>query len=108
MELNNHFTQKSKMFIVKKHESEDGTILLAIIDEELEGKKITEGNKVLELNCEFYKGDKVNEEELNDFLKKATHINIVGNNITKLLGKSLIDSEKKIGGIRYAQAVILS
>ncbi|MBC8500434.1 MAG: DUF424 family protein [DPANN group archaeon] len=93
-------------FIVKKHKAESSKIILAIIDEELAGKKITEGNKVLDLNSSFYKGEKKRKEEVLDLIKEAGCLNVVGNKIVDLLKKEkLIDKTLKIGGVPYAQAV---
>ena len=95
------------VFIVKKHESKS-SIILSIIDEELEGKTITEGEKVLDLASDFYKGEKKNEEEVLNSLNKASHLNIAGKNIVTLMKKEeLIDNFLEIGGVPYAQAILV-
>lgn len=95
-------------YIVKQHGSGSNNIVLAIIDEELFGKKIEEGNKILDLNVNFYKGEKKSEEETLAIINHANHLNIVGNKIVAFLkSKKLIDVNLKINGVSYAQVAIV-
>ena len=97
------------MFTVKTHDSPNG-IVIAICDSDLIGKKIEEGNKQLDLTGSFYKGEEKTKEEIVRILKRAYVVNVVGDKSTKLLiDVGLVDPEhvKKIGGVSYAQAVIV-
>lgn len=94
-------------FIVKEHESKEG-YLVAIIDLDLAGQEIVEGNKILDLKSNFYKGEEKTEEEVLEIINKATHINAVGNKIIQLLtDKRIIESAMSIGGVAYAQGIVV-
>ena len=96
------------MFIVKKHEPEPKKVMLAIIDNELKGKKLTEGNKILNLKAKFYDGEEKSEEETLKLIGRAENLNVVGQNIINLLKKhKLIDKAKEIDGCPYTQLILL-
>lgn len=72
--------------IVKKH-NHDGRLVLAICDEELLNKKISEGDLCLDLSASFFKGEKVEESLVLALIKKAYIVNAVGNKSILLLKK---------------------
>lgn len=86
----------------------DGKLILAVIDKELKGKEIEEGNKVLDLKSDFYNGEEKSGEEVLKLAEFATQINAVGTNIVNMLKeKELIEKSLTIGGIPYAQTIIV-
>ncbi|MFH1771087.1 MAG: DUF424 family protein [archaeon] len=96
------------MYIVKKHKADPTNTLLAIVDEELFGKKIEEENKILDLTSSFYKGEIKSEEEVLKMIKQVKHLNVVGEKIVSLLKKEgLVDNVSEIDGVPYAQSTIL-
>ena len=90
--------------IVKKHMLDDNSLMLAICDKNLIGKKIKEGKINLDLNSEFYKGEPLNKKELEKIVKKARIINAVGEkSVAFLQEKKLIKKISFIKKIPYAQ-----
>lgn len=90
---------------VKTHESQ-ARIVVAICDEDLIGKKFTEGEKQLEVSERFYKGEKKPEEQVVNILQEATNLNIVGKKTIEIALKSKIiekDAIVKIKNIPHAQ-----
>jgi len=73
--------------LVKKHVNQ-GRLFLAICDSELIGKKFAEGNKQIDLNSDFYKGEKINEKDLLELLESVYMINAVGIKSTGFLIKN--------------------
>jgi len=53
-------------------------VLVAACDKELLGKKLKHGNTVVEIRRDFYEGEDVSEEELQNALQKATTANLFG------------------------------
>ena len=101
-------TQKHKMFIVKRHQTEPTNTIISIIDKNLFGGKIVEGNKILDLTSEFYKGEVKTKEEVLKIILKANHINVVGKEIIKLLKeRELVDQVLTIDGCPYAQILLV-
>jgi hypothetical protein len=76
--------------------------LVAVCDENLLGKQLTEHVKISE---HFYKEKLVGKEEVLKELEKATLANIFGNEIVKItLEEGVVDEEnvKEIAGIKHA------
>ncbi len=91
--------------IVKEHIS-GNKLILAVCDDKCLGKVYTEGKKQLDLSGDFYKGNKLEKENLKKLSKKANMINIVGEDSVQFFVEiQLIDKKKiqKIKGIPYAQ-----
>ena len=91
----------------KKHITKD-KIIIAICDEELLGKKFSEGDYTLNISKRFYDGEKKSEEELKDILKNFENINLVGKKIIKFatdMGILNKGSILKIDGIPHAQII---
>ncbi|MGM5482499.1 MAG: DUF424 family protein [Nanobdellota archaeon] len=63
--------------IVKKHNN-SGKLVLAVSDSSLFGMKISEGEKQLDLSCEFYNGEETSKEEIISLMKESHIINLVG------------------------------
>ncbi|MAG38829.1 hypothetical protein CMO90_01965 [Candidatus Woesearchaeota archaeon] len=96
------------MLIVKEHIFEQTKTILAIVDEELLGKKIVEGNKILDLKSQFYKGKKMNELAILDKIRFSAQINAVGKKTISLLRKNkFIETTKTIGSVPYAQIILI-
>lgn len=90
---------------LKIHKSGDRHVV-AVCDEDLIGKKFTQGKLVLEVSERFYKGIKLSEEETYKLMKDAINLNIIGKKAINLaLKNDLIDKENiiKIKNIPHAQ-----
>lgn len=89
----------------------DRGFLIAGCDEELLGKKFTEGKKQIDLTSNFYEGEKYSDKDYNkvlNLMKNAYIINIVGRRIVDLaLKNKIIDSNRVlfISGVPTAQSV---
>jgi hypothetical protein len=87
--------------------------IVAICDNELVGKKLEEGQRVIDIRESFYKGEEKNEEEILNILEEYSGddatFNIVGENSVKIALKSgLIQPEGvvKIQGIPVALVLL--
>ncbi|MBT3416500.1 DUF424 family protein [Candidatus Woesearchaeota archaeon] len=90
---------------VKFHKSNDRYIV-AISDDDLIGKEISEGDLNLNITERFYKGDIKSNEEIIKIMKDSLNLNIVGKNSIKLAITAGIleeDSIIKIDGVPHAQ-----
>lgn len=97
----------SLLLYAKAYETPQGTIVYAC-DRELLGKRISEGDLVLDVNEEMYRGDLVTPNELVDILMRASSFLVVGKKAVKIvLENSLVHpaSVLKIGGVPYAMFV---
>ena len=97
------------MMYFKKHLTRD-RIILAVCDEDIIGKKFSEGNLTLNISERFYKGEKKSKEELEKLLKNSENVNLVGKKTIKFaikLGILNKDSLITIRGIPHAQIVKL-
>lgn len=96
-----------KRVYLKKYES-GGEVLVAVCDENLLGRRFTEGRLVLDVKKEFYGGVLVTIDEAIRELKKATIANIVGENIVReALKEGLIHEEAIlwVSNVPHAQIV---
>ena len=90
---------------VKIHKSVDRHIV-AICDEDLIGKEISEGDLNLNITERFYKGDKLSKEKIIEIMKNSINLNIVGKNSIKLaLDNNIIEKDSiiEIDKIPHAQ-----
>jgi len=81
--------------------------LVAVCDSDLLGKKFEENELQLDLTGEFYKGEKVSEEELKAALKGAYTVNFIGKEAVELgIKNGLIKKENiaTVSGVPHAQA----
>ena len=94
------------MFYLKIHKNRFGREVLAVCDEDILGKTFEDGEICFEVKKDFYNGDKVTEEEAENFLIVSQNFNLIGKKIIALaLRIKLIDKENiiKIKGVPYAQ-----
>ncbi|ABM80928.1 DUF424 domain-containing protein [Hyperthermus butylicus] len=85
-----------------------GEKIVAICDEELLGKKFVEGELVLHINEEFYRGQLVPLSYAMQRAWEATILNLVGENtVNAAIKEGLIhpDAVIRIAGVPHAQAV---
>lgn len=95
--------------IVKVHHKRDQTIV-SVVDGELLGNIFEEGEKILDLKSDFYKGVERSTEEVGDLIRNADSVNLVGKEAVQLgLKEGIIDAKhvNKIKGIPYAEALLL-
>ncbi|MBI5355329.1 MAG: DUF424 family protein [Candidatus Aenigmarchaeota archaeon] len=86
------------------------SFLLAVCDENVLGKRVTEGDLEIEVRESFYKDEKCDSRKIVQLSREATIINAVGKNVVNILiDEGLVDSEKvlKIRGLPMAQMVRL-
>lgn len=94
--------------IVKIHKTSDERLILSICDDDLIGMNVEEAGKQLDLSSDFYKGEKMGEEEILKLIKKAYSLNAVGKDSVKCCLKSgVIDKNRvgKISNVPYAYMV---
>ena len=92
---------------VKIHKSGESEIV-AISDEGLIGKVIEDEKARIEVTERFYKGKRVNDEEIKEILKTAKTVNVVGEESVNLcINLGLIEKENvlKIKGVPHAQFI---
>ena len=95
------------MMYLKKHIIGE-KIVFAICDEELIGKKFSEGDLILDVSYDFYKGEKKSEKELEGIIKDFENVNLVGEKTIKFALKLGILNEENIvviEGIPHAQII---
>ena len=83
-------------------------LLVGACDEELLGKKFTDGKFQIDVAKEFYDGKRVNADTLKRYLENATIANLVGNEtIDCAINMGLIDPDSilRIKGVPHAQMV---
>ncbi|MEM3208706.1 MAG: DUF424 family protein [Candidatus Micrarchaeaceae archaeon] len=97
------------MIYVKKYDTENGSII-ALCDEELLGKTLSDGNAKLDLDkyAEFYRGELVDEEKLKGMIDISDiySANIVGKRAVGIFLEKKIVKEKevkRIRGVPFAQ-----
>ncbi len=94
---------------VKVHESE-ARIVVAICDENLIGKKVSEDKKQLDITERFYKGEKKDKNEVIEIMEKAGNLNLVGKETINIaLKNNIIEKEAiiTIKNIPHAQIFAL-
>jgi len=82
--------------------------LLAVCDENVLGKSVSEGDLELEVKESFYKDEKCDSRKILRLSREATIINAVGKNIVGILiDEGFVDSKMvlKIQGLPMAQMV---
>lgn len=81
-------------------------VMVAACDENICGKKFEEGNLVLDVCEEFYRGELLRRDEVLPILKGATIANLVGRNIVAHgIKAGVVDSKNvlKVNGVPHAQ-----
>ena len=101
--------QKFKMIIAKIHQNQEGQKVLALCDKELLGKKFEQGNRQLDLTSSFYQGEEKTEAEIEQLIKEAYIINLVGEESLNLIKKLNLAPENiiTIQGIPHAEIVLV-
>ena len=97
--------QIKNMMYVKIHKSEHQKVI-AICNEGLIGKTISEGDKEINISEDFYKGDLLKEEQVLELLKDASNANFTGDEAVACGIKSGLIQEGiviTIGGVKHAQ-----
>ena len=92
---------------VKVH-SIRGKKIAAICDNELIGKKFSDGNLELDVDKDFYGGKEMDESDAIKIMKDVAILNIVGDEAIKLaLGNNLVLKQDiiKIKGVPHAQRI---
>ncbi len=92
------------MCILKVHESSSEKIV-ALCDARVLGKKFFEDDLVLDVDADFFGGEKVRADEVLSVVKDASNANIVGNDVVSLLVENGIIAPtgvKTVGGVKFA------
>jgi hypothetical protein len=95
------------MISVKVYKQGDDLVIGAC-DEELLGKRFSEGKFQINVTKKFYEGERISLEALERFLQDATIANLVGKKTVECaIRLGLVDPEciLKIKGIPHAQVV---
>ena len=95
---------------VKLHEG--SSKILAVCDEDLVGKSFEEGDLYLDVNEEFYKGEKKTKDEVLELLKsnEFQSFNIVGKESISVAVEAGLVSNKNVltvEGVPHAQSILL-
>lgn len=99
-----------KIRIYLKVYNKGNEILVAACDEEILGKRFSEGKVQLDVSREFYFGELRDINELSNALDNATIANLAGNNTVNFaIEQGSIDKENvlEIAGIKHAQIIII-
>ncbi len=97
------------MILAKVHKSDD-RIVLALCDSDLFGKRFTEEQKQLDLTSEFFRGEPVENDFLEQLVHGASCILAIGKEaIAALVGMGVLQEKetKAIAGIPYAHLVLM-
>lgn len=87
----------------------NGEVMVAACSSDLLGKKLKDGEIVLEVKESFYKGNLTTEDELVFLLKDATIANLVGKAVDVAIKNNLVDEDCviEISGVKHAQIVLI-
>lgn len=101
-------TETKHLISVKKYEAQ-GTRLLAACDEELLGRSFSEGKIHIDVKREFYGGELVGGEKLEEMMKNSDVMNLVGERAVAVAKKLGYASEKcilKVEKVPHLQIVV--
>ena len=96
-------------FIVAQHSSE-GRLVLAVCDSEIHGKMLEKKDVALDLSARFYKGEEMDEIDVEKLMLHSYTIHAVGKNAVAIMIKlNLGDKEdvKRVAGVPHLQIVSL-
>lgn len=85
-------------------------VMVAACDENICGKKFEEGNLILDVCKEFYRGELLHADEALSILRSATIANLVGKDIVAHgIKAGMVDSKNvlKVKGVPHAQFALL-
>ena len=97
--------------ITKVHTHRDGRILVAVVDSDLLGKVMEEGEVRLDCGSDFYKGTEMDKDEVGDLVRNADMVNLVGEQAVALgIEEHVIEAQniKKIKGVPFAQGTTMT
>ncbi|MFP4403417.1 MAG: DUF424 family protein [Nanoarchaeota archaeon] len=83
------------MILVKKHIT-NNRLMLALCDKDIFGKKYIENSVVLDLNCDFYNGLVMPDDEIKELIKKSYIVNAAGIKSINLIKELNLIDEKNI------------
>ena len=95
--------------IAKIHNKDKGYVL-AVCDNELLGKKFSEGDKQLDLTSDFYKGEDMTEDDVADLMRNAEIVNIVGEKSVALAIREEIATKEDVmlvEGVPHVEIIML-
>lgn len=96
------------MILAKVHKADD-RVVLALCDSELFGKRFTESEKQLDLTSEFFRGEPVEKDFLEQLVHGASCILAIGKEaIAALVGMGVLQEKetKTLAGIPYTHLVL--
>tara|TARA_B100000315_G_C14143324_1_gene392314 strand:+ start:109 stop:414 length:306 start_codon:yes stop_codon:yes gene_type:complete len=96
--------------LVKIHKNKEGQSIAAICDKYLIGKVITEKDRQLDLNSNFFKGEEKTVDMISDIMRNADIIHVVGEkSVGVALKEELLDEQevKSIQGVPHAEIIII-
>lgn len=97
-------------FVVAQHSSE-GRLILAVCDSSVHGKKLEDGNAVLDLGSRFYSGEEKDKGAVEKLMQKAYTVHAVGKNSVDVaigLGLAAKEDTKAVAGVPHVQVLALS
>ena len=87
-----------------------GDMILAACDEELLGAFLEEGGRRLEVSESFYSGTALGEEELAEWMRSASSMNLIGNTAVGVAvkeGYAVPEQAFEICGVKYLTVVMM-
>ncbi|UXD22582.1 hypothetical protein IPA_06440 [Ignicoccus pacificus DSM 13166] len=97
------------MFWVRVHDLGEH-VFVTVVDKELLGKRFKEGDIILDINEDFFKGELLDEELALARMEAATSLYVIGKRAVKLAveGEFIHPAAiKKVEGVPYAQMLLL-
>ena len=91
--------------IVKVHSGPHGKVMV-VTDEEILGKKFIERKLQLDLSKEFYKGEKMGDEEIKKLVKECYILHLTGEKSIQLFSE-LVEKKLIVNGIPHAEIVLV-
>lgn len=84
-------------------------VVVAICDEDLLGSEIRAGSLRLRVGEEFYGGERIPLSSLREYLRDATIVNAIGNDVVEELAKwvdVVMDAAVELGGVLHVQLLL--
>jgi len=97
-----------KWCYIKMHKS-GKDVVVALCDEDLLGRSLRAGRFLIHIKEEFYGGEKIPVSQIGYYIKGATIVNAIGNNVVAELAR-IISAVKyaavEIGGVLHVQLLL--
>lgn len=96
-------------FVVAQHISE-GRLILTVCDSSVHGKRLEDGNSVLDLGSRFYSGEEKDKGAVEKLMRKAYTVHAVGkNSVAVAIGLGLATKEETgaVTGVPHVQVLTL-